>query len=100
MAWIRGNIEIVLVLRISTCRTTSAPVDAGYQVMVTSDHGMNDDLSHGGILPEEREVPLFVIGDTFTHAETTVKQTELCGLCCQLLGLEHCKPYAPEMIAL
>ncbi|EDM56786.1 conserved hypothetical protein, partial [Vibrio parahaemolyticus AQ3810] len=35
----------------------------GYQIIVTSDHGMNNDLSHGGILPEEREVPMFVIGE-------------------------------------
>ncbi|ASI91675.1 alkaline phosphatase family protein [Vibrio mediterranei] len=75
-------------------------VEAGYQVMITSDHGMNNDLSHGGILPEEREVPLFVIGEQFTHAATDVKQTELCGVCCQLLGLEHRKPYSPELIAL
>ena len=28
---------------------------AGYQVLVTADHGMNDDRSHGGVLPEERQ---------------------------------------------
>ncbi|MGV2990232.1 alkaline phosphatase family protein [Vibrio sp. E150_011] len=72
----------------------------GYQILVTSDHGMNDDLSHGGILPEEREVPLFVIGDAFTHASIDLKQTEICGMCCQLLGLQHSKPFPPEFIAL
>ena len=30
----------------------------GYQVVITSDHGMNADLSHGGTLAEERAVPL------------------------------------------
>jgi predicted AlkP superfamily pyrophosphatase or phosphodiesterase len=41
-------------------------LDAGYQVLVTADHGMNNDRSHNGLLPEEREVPLFVLGDAFS----------------------------------
>ncbi len=72
----------------------------GYQIIVTSDHGMNNDLSHGGILPEEREVPMFVIGDKFTYQDTQVKQTEICGMVCQLLKLDHNKSYAPELLAL
>ncbi|MGO2507391.1 MAG: alkaline phosphatase family protein [Vibrio hibernica] len=79
----------------------------GYQVMVTSDHGMNNDLSHGGILPEEREVPLFVIGDAFSHQPNQnsgllpaeIKQTEICGSVCQLLGLKHNKPYCPHLFS-
>ncbi|PMJ90735.1 alkaline phosphatase family protein [Vibrio sp. 10N.261.55.A7] len=70
----------------------------GYQVIVTSDHGMNNDLSHGGILAEEREVPLFVIGDQFSHQPTAVKQTDICGLCCQLLGLDHSKPVPLDVL--
>lgn len=79
---------------------------ADYQVIVTSDHGMNNDLSHGGILPEEREVPMFVIGNQFSHHSADpqkpieVKQTEICGLICQLLNLDHDKPYTPELLAL
>lgn len=72
----------------------------GYQVLITSDHGMNNDLSHGGILPEEREVPLFVIGERFMHQDCHVKQTELCGNVCQLLNLDHTKPYTQELLAL
>ncbi|KJY81453.1 nucleotide pyrophosphatase [Vibrio galatheae] len=72
----------------------------GYQIMITSDHGMNNDLSHGGILAEEREVPLFVIGDKFTHHACQVEQTEICGNVCQLLNLEHSKPYTQELLAL
>lgn len=34
-----------------------------YIVIITSDHGMNNDKSHGGTLSEEREVPLYVFGD-------------------------------------
>lgn len=72
----------------------------GYQVLITSDHGMNNDLSHGGILREERDVPLFVIGKHFSHRECDIQQTELCGAVCQLLGLEHQKPYPQALLAL
>ena len=72
----------------------------GYQILITSDHGMNNDLSHGGILPEEREVPLFVIGDAFTHQEAVIKQTELCGMVCQLLALDHDKHYPQGSLTL
>ncbi len=75
-------------------------VEEGYQVIVTSDHGMNDDLSHGGVLAEEREVPFFVIGDKFTHQECLVQQTDICGTVCQLLNLEHNKSYTQELLAL
>ncbi|NLS11856.1 alkaline phosphatase family protein [Vibrio sp. SM6] len=75
-------------------------IQDGYQILVTSDHGMNDDRSHGGTLPEERDVPLFVIGHSFSHQACSVKQTELCGNVCQLLGLAHTKPYTQELFAL
>ncbi|MEG0281396.1 MAG: alkaline phosphatase family protein, partial [Morganella sp. (in: enterobacteria)] len=74
--------------------------EAGYQVLVTSDHGMNNDRSHGGILDEERHVPLFVVGDAFSHDDSLpVKQTQLCGAICQLLGLSgHDKPSVPHLL--
>ncbi|MEY0338896.1 alkaline phosphatase family protein [Providencia stuartii] len=65
-------------------------IEQGYQIIVTSDHGMNSDRSHGGILPEERTVPLFVIGEQFSHQEQCmVKQTAICGTVCALLGIEY-----------
>ncbi len=72
----------------------------GYQILITSDHGMNIDRSHGGSLPEERQVPLWVIGDAFTHnPESVPRQIEICGLVCTLLGLEdHGKPVAAGML--
>ncbi len=72
----------------------------GYQILITADHGMNNDRSHGGILPEEREVPLYVIGDRFSHRHSCVpRQTELCGLVCELLGIaDHGKPVTPAML--
>jgi arylsulfatase A-like enzyme len=33
----------------------------GYTFLVSSDHGINPDGSHGGTTPEVREVPLFLI---------------------------------------
>ncbi|WP_114765092.1 alkaline phosphatase family protein [Vibrio rhodolitus] len=77
----------------------------GYQIIITSDHGMNNDFSHGGILPSERDVPLFVIGERFSHQfaeveQSTIKQTEICGAVCQLLNLDHSKPYPQELLAL
>jgi predicted AlkP superfamily pyrophosphatase or phosphodiesterase len=74
-------------------------LDAGYQVLVTADHGMNNDRSHNGLLPEERQVPLFVLGDAFSlapHAQP--KQTDLCGTVCELLGVPHDKPVCREML--
>lgn len=67
----------------------------GYQVLVTSDHGMNNDLSHGGTLPEERTVPLWLFGDAFVAqwpAGPALQQTQLCGLMADLLGVAHDKP--------
>ncbi|MDN0083246.1 alkaline phosphatase family protein [Crenobacter sp. SG2305] len=72
---------------------------AGYQVLVTSDHGMNHDGSHGGLLPEERLVPLFVVGQRFSkRPDIRVQQTELCGLAADLLGLNHDKLRNPELL--
>lgn len=65
-------------------------IEQGYQIIVTSDHGMNNDRSHGGILPEERTVPLFTIGDKFSHhTDCEMLQTAICGTVCHLLGISH-----------
>lgn len=74
-------------------------VDDGYQVLVTADHGMNNDRSHNGLLPEEREVPLFVLGSAFSlDASAQPRQTELCGTLCELLGVAHDKPVCRELL--
>lgn len=66
-------------------------ISQGYQLIITSDHGMNQDRSHSGILPEERCVPLFLLGDKFTQQPAIIPQTTLCGLICELLELKHDK---------
>ena len=74
-------------------------LDAGYQVAVTSDHGMNDDRTHGGVLLEEREVPLFVFGDGFSlDPRARPRQTDLCGTLCDVLGVAHEKPVCAELL--
>ncbi|MCR8720400.1 alkaline phosphatase family protein [Pseudomonas syringae USA007] len=74
-------------------------LDAGYQVLVTADHGMNNDRSHNGLLPEEREVPLFVLGDAFSlNVDAAPRQTDLCGTICELLGVPHDKPVCREIL--
>ncbi|WP_158781703.1 alkaline phosphatase family protein [Pantoea sp. BAV 3049] len=71
----------------------------GYQVVVTADHGMNDDRSHGGTLPEETQVPLFVFGEAFSlQNDAAPLQTDLCGTLCEILGVDHDKPVCPALL--
>jgi len=71
----------------------------GYQVVVTADHGMNDDRSHGGILPEETQVPLFVFGSAFSQRpDAAPKQTDLCGTLCQILDVKHNKSVCSALL--
>ncbi|MBI1175028.1 MAG: alkaline phosphatase family protein [Sideroxydans sp.] len=71
----------------------------GYQVLVTGDHGMSNDLRHGGALPEERLVPLFLAGSRFSGgADVVPRQTQLCGLMADLLAVPHDKPGCPELL--
>lgn len=71
----------------------------GYQILVSSDHGMNNDCTHGGNLPQEREVPLFVIGDGFSHRPgLEIAQTALCGSMATLMGIAHDKSICTELL--
>ena len=36
-------------------------LERGYNVLVTGDHGISADHSHGGTTPDVREVPLFIL---------------------------------------
>lgn len=68
---------------------------AGYQILITADHGMNADCNHGGTLPDVREVPLFGIGTHFTPDTYLdgLPQLAIAPLICQLLSL----PFAENM---
>ena len=75
-------------------------IDAGYQILVTADHGINLDKSHGGNLKEEREIPLYIIGEKFSHNKNAApRQLQLCGTVCELLGIkDHNKPVATQLL--
>ena len=71
------------------CQFLPVWMDAGYQILITSDHGMNADGNHGGTLPDVRDVPLFCIGSEFT-ADTYLDglpQLAIAPMLCQLLSL-------------
>lgn len=40
-------------------------IAAGYQIIISSDHGMNADGWHNGLQDAEREIPIWLIGDAF-----------------------------------
>ncbi|WP_083632627.1 alkaline phosphatase family protein [Chromohalobacter japonicus] len=74
--------------------------EAGYQIVVTADHGMNADRSHSGTLPEERHVPLWTLGEGFTNQRLDgLRQTQLCGTLATLMGLKHTKAYHEALLA-
>lgn len=77
-------------------------IAAGYQIIITADHGMNADRSHGGILPEETEVPFITIGERFSHdSALTPAQTDICGTICELLEIaQHSKPVTQGLLTL
>ncbi len=65
-------------------------LEQGCTVLLTGDHGMNADHTHGGTTPEMRRVPLFVIKPDRTGAGDTgqvVSQLQIAPTLCLLLGL-------------
>lgn len=57
-----------------------------YQVIVTADHGTNNDKTSGGNTAEETDIPLFIFGDCHHQLQTqTIEQTDICSIICQLL---------------
>jgi predicted AlkP superfamily pyrophosphatase or phosphodiesterase len=63
---------------------------AGYTVLVTGDHGMNDDRLHGGTTPAVRNVPLYIIpadGQGGGDTGKAVSQLRMAPTVCHLLGV-------------
>ncbi|AII14986.1 type I phosphodiesterase / nucleotide pyrophosphatase [Campylobacter iguaniorum] len=73
-------------------------LEEGISVIITSDHGMNDDMTHGGNLDIERDVAFFVFGDKFSLSKAKVEQSEICGLVCELLGVKQGKNFNKELL--
>ncbi len=65
-------------------------MEEGYQIIVTADHGMNNDGQHGGTTFADRDVPLFIISDQIDSGivEVEVPQLQLAPLACKLLNIQ------------
>lgn len=65
-------------------------MNAGYQIIVTADHGMNDDGQHGGTTSADRDVPLFVISDCVKTGivEEEIPQLQIAPFACELLKIK------------
>lgn len=63
--------------------------EAGYSIIVTSDHGMSDDGNHCGPHPAEATVPLYTVGkQTFSYdPNARIAQREIAGMLCRMLGI-------------
>ena len=61
---------------------------AGYAVLVTSDHGMDDDGRHNDNSEASRRVPLWLAGEGFKNTPLPTDQTQIAGLVCRALGIE------------
>lgn len=62
----------------------------GYNILITGDHGMNDDGLHGGTTIQVREVPLFIMGPDLTGLGDTreiISMLQIAPTVSKLLGL-------------
>lgn len=60
----------------------------GYQIVVTADHGMDEDGLHGGSLAAHREVPFYVISEKRTQlCKENLPQLAAASLFCWLTGI-------------
>lgn len=63
-------------------------INQNYQIIVTADHGMNADKTHGSSSEKEREVPMWIIGDLFnTVDKREISQLQIAPIICTVLGL-------------
>lgn len=62
--------------------------EAGYEIIITSDHGMDEKGNHGGDSKLEREVPLWILGDiSKDYKEKKIDQKDIKKICCDILGV-------------
>lgn len=64
-------------------------MEAGYQVIITADHGMTSDGNHGGTTSGDRNVPLYIISEQFEPGivEEEIPQLQIAPLACELLSI-------------
>jgi predicted AlkP superfamily pyrophosphatase or phosphodiesterase len=72
----------------------------GYEIIITSDHGMSNEGQHGGITADEREVPFFCIGASMEPAVYTeiLPQLVVAPLICKMLELPLNEGMKPVVI--
>jgi predicted AlkP superfamily pyrophosphatase or phosphodiesterase len=66
-------------------------LQVGYTIMVTGDHGMDENHQHNGTLPDVRHVPLYIISPDGTgkgNTEQTVSQLQIAPTVCHLLQVK------------
>lgn len=71
-------------------RLVSEWMQGGYNILVTGDHGMNEDGMHGGTTSAVREVPLFLISKGMKATgvvKESISQMQIAPTICDLLGL-------------
>ncbi|MBY0087424.1 alkaline phosphatase family protein [Brevibacillus brevis] len=61
----------------------------GYHIVITADHGMNTDGTHGGTGNDERDVPFFIISEQVKpgYHEQVIPQLAMSPFICKLLGI-------------
>lgn len=63
-------------------------IHKGYQIVVTADHGMDEDGLHGGSLAAHREVPFYLISEKRTQlCKENLPQLAVAPLFCWLTGI-------------
>lgn len=66
----------------------------GYQIVVTSDHGMNENQIHGGNSEGQRMVALYIFSDQIKiqkESERTISELYIAPILCRLLGISPSK---------
>jgi len=65
-------------------------MERGYNILVTGDHGVNADKTHGGTTPEVRYVPLFLVQPGVPgkgNTGETISMLQIAPTICKLMGL-------------
>lgn len=80
------------ILKVGSLLAQIVPIwrQEGYQILITSDHGMSETGNHGGTTSCERDVPLFVISEKIEAGvyDEVIPQLAFAPIVCQLLGIE------------
>lgn len=69
-------------------------IKEGYQIIITSDHGMSKLGNHGGISPDETLVPMWLIGDKIRKRKLKkdmqgkISQKIIAPLCCEMMNIK------------